>query len=138
MPWPAAWTFDLATGALGFDPNGQPVYLKDIWPSMEEIRGHPQDPGPGALPKEYSRVFEGDERWQALPAPAGTLYAWDPDSTYIQNPPYFEDLGQRPVEAITDARVLLVLGDSVTTDHISPAGAIPVKSPAGQYLIARA
>jgi len=129
---------DLVTEPLGYDPNGKPVYLKDIWPSMEEIQEAIRKTlDPELFKKEYRRVFEGDERWQALPAPTGTLYQWDPESTYIQNPPFFEDLGQRKVEDIQGARVLLVLGDSVTTDHISPAGAIPVKSPAGQYLLSK-
>lgn len=129
---------DFTTEPLGFDPNGKPIYLKDIWPSMEEIREAIRKTlDPELFKKEYSKVFEGDERWQSLPAPTGELYQWDPESTYIQNPPFFEDLGQRKVEDIRGARVLLVLGDSVTTDHISPAGAIPVKSPAGQYLISK-
>ncbi|GAB5602566.1 aconitate hydratase AcnA [Thermus sp. FJN-A] len=129
---------DFTTEPLGFDPNGKPVYLKDIWPSMKEIQEAIQKTlDPELFKKEYSRVFEGDERWQALPAPTGELYRWDPESTYIQNPPFFEDLGERKVGDIRGARVLLVLGDSVTTDHISPAGAIPVKSPAGQYLIGK-
>ena len=129
---------DFTTEPLGFDPNGKPIYLKDIWPSMEEIREAIRKTlDPELFKKEYSKVFEGDERWQALPAPTGELYQWDPESTYIQNPPFFEDLGERKVEDIRGARVLLVLGDSVTTDHISPAGAIPVKSPAGQYLISK-
>ncbi len=129
---------DLLHEPLGHDPNGKPVYLRDIWPSMGEIQEAIRKTlDPGLFRKEYSRVFEGDERWQALPAPTGELYEWDPDSTYIQNPPFFEELGQRRTGDIRGARALLVLGDSVTTDHISPAGAIPVKSPAGQYLIAK-
>ncbi len=129
---------DLLHEPLGHDPNGKPVYLRDIWPSMGEIQEAIRKTlDPGLFRKEYSRVFEGDERWQALPAPTGELYEWDPDSTYIQNPPFFEELGQRRAGDIRGARALLVLGDSVTTDHISPAGAIPVKSPAGQYLIAK-
>ncbi|MER3536910.1 MAG: aconitate hydratase AcnA [Thermus sp.] len=130
---------DFATEPLGFDPNGRPVYLRDIWPSMEEIQEAIRKTlDPDLFKKEYSRVFEGDERWQALPAPTGTLYHWDPESTYIQKPPFFEDLDKpRRIESIRGARVLLVLGDSVTTDHISPAGAIPVKSPAGQYLLSK-
>ncbi|WP_038056397.1 aconitate hydratase AcnA [Thermus amyloliquefaciens] len=129
---------DFATEPLGHDPNGKPVYLKDIWPSMEEIReAMAKTLDPELFKKEYARVFEGDERWQALPAPTGELFQWDPESTYIQNPPFFQTLGQHQVGDIRGARVLLVLGDSVTTDHISPAGAIPVKSPAGQYLLAK-
>ncbi len=129
---------DFTSEPLGYDPNGKPVYLKDIWPSMAEIQEAIRKTlDPELFKKEYSKVFEGDERWQALPAPTGELYGWDPESTYIQNPPFFEDLGQGRVGDIRGARVLLVLGDSVTTDHISPAGAIPVKSPAGQYLMGK-
>lgn len=87
---------DFTTEPLGFDPNGKPVYLKDIWPSMAEIQEAIQKTlDPELFKKEYSKVFEGDERWQALPAPTGELYQWDPESTYIQNPPFFEDLGRR-------------------------------------------
>ncbi|MGQ9692948.1 MAG: aconitate hydratase AcnA [Thermaceae bacterium] len=130
---------DLTTEPLGFDPNGQPVYLKDIWPSMEEIRENIRKTlDPELFKKEYSRVFEGDERWKALPAPEGALFSWDEGSTYIRKPPFFEGLDKpRKVESIRGARVLLVLGDSVTTDHISPAGAIPTGSPAGQYLLSK-
>ncbi|MBW6395467.1 MAG: aconitate hydratase AcnA [Thermus sp.] len=129
---------DFTTEPLGYDPNGRPVYLKDIWPSMEEIReAMAKTLDPELFKKEYARVFQGDERWQALPAPTGELFGWDPESTYIQKPPFFQNLGQHQVGDIRGARVLLVLGDSVTTDHISPAGAIPVKSPAGQYLISK-
>lgn len=92
---------DFTTEPLGFDPNGKPIYLKDIWPSMEEIREAIRKTlDPELFKKEYSKVFEGDERWQALPAPTGELYQWDPESTYIQNPPFFEDLGERKVEDI--------------------------------------
>ncbi|MGQ9511070.1 MAG: aconitate hydratase AcnA [Thermaceae bacterium] len=130
---------DLTTEPLGFDPNGQPVYLKDIWPSMEEIQENIRKTlDPELFKKEYSRVFEGDERWKALPAPEGALFSWDEGSTYIRKPPFFEGLDKpRKVESIRGARVLLVLGDSVTTDHISPAGAIPTGSPAGQYLLSK-
>ncbi|MGQ9734989.1 MAG: aconitate hydratase AcnA [Thermaceae bacterium] len=130
---------DLTTEPLGFDPNGQPVYLKDIWPSMEEIQENIRKTlDPELFKKEYSRVFEGDERWKVLPAPEGALFSWDEGSTYIRKPPFFEGLDKpRKVESIRGARVLLVLGDSVTTDHISPAGAIPTGSPAGQYLLSK-
>jgi len=87
--------------------------------------------------REYSRIFEGDEHWKSMAAPTGPIYAWDPNSTYVKEPPYFEGFAPQPkvLTDIEDARVLAVLGDSVTTDHISPAGAIPVDSPAGRYLI---
>ncbi|GBC78193.1 Aconitate hydratase A [bacterium HR08] len=131
---------DLFAEPLGHDPEGRPVFLKDIWPTPDEVRAAMA----GVLRREmfrrtYADVFRGEERWRALSAPAGELFAWDEASTYIRRPPFFEEL---PIEAppladIRGARVLLVLGDSVTTDHISPAGSIPVQSPAGQYLIAR-
>ncbi|WP_456415450.1 aconitate hydratase AcnA, partial [Thiolapillus sp.] len=128
---------DLNNEPLGHDPNGRPVFLRDIWPSQEEIQKTIRKTlDPEMFTREYAGVFEGDERWQALPAPSGKLYAWDPDSTYIQEPPFFQDmpLEPQPPRNIKGARVLLKLGDSVTTDHISPAGAIPVDSPAGRYL----
>ncbi|WP_456413188.1 aconitate hydratase AcnA [Oceanithermus profundus] len=129
---------DLNNEPLGHDPNGRPVFLRDIWPSQEEIQKTIRETlDPEMFTREYAGVFEGDERWQALPAPVGKIYAWDPDSTYIQEPPFFQDmpLEPEPPRDIKGARVLLKLGDSVTTDHISPAGAIPVDSPAGRYLI---
>ncbi|HGY08667.1 MAG TPA: aconitate hydratase AcnA, partial [Oceanithermus profundus] len=129
---------DLDKEPLGHDPNGRPVYLRDIWPSQKEIQETiRQTLDPEMFKKEYASVFEGDERWQGLPAPSGKLYEWDPNSTYIQEPPFFKDmpLEPEPPRDIRGARVLLKLGDSVTTDHISPAGAIPVDSPAGRYLI---
>ncbi len=129
---------DLDKEPLGHDPNGKPVYLRDIWPSQQEIQETiRQTLDPEMFKKEYASVFEGDERWQGLPAPSGKLYEWDPNSTYIQEPPFFQDmpLEPEPPRDIKGARVLLKLGDSVTTDHISPAGAIPVDSPAGRYLI---
>jgi len=129
---------DFATEPLGFDPNGRAVYLKDIWPSMPEIRDEMRSAlDPELFRTQYARVFEGDEQWQSLQAPAGELYLWNSASSYIQKPPFFETLHAPEPKSIKGARVLLVLGDSVTTDHISPAGAIPVKSPAGQYLISK-
>ncbi len=131
---------DLATEPVGHDPNGEPVYLRDIWPTPEEIQ---QVIATAVRPEmfraRYARVFTGDERWRSLPVPEGDLFAWDPDSTYVQEPPFFKDftLEPAPLRDIRGARVLAVLGDSVTTDHISPAGSIPVNSPAGQYLISR-
>ncbi len=131
---------DLTTEPLGTDPNGEPVYLRDIWPSMEEIRETiARALRPEVFRRNYARVFEGDERWRNLPVPQGGLYAWDPESTYVQEPPYFAGLEPEPaaLQDIRGARVLALLGDSVTTDHISPAGSIPRDSPAGNYLIER-
>ncbi len=131
---------DLASEPLGHDPNGEPVYLRDIWPTPEEIqRVVAEAVRPEMFRARYARVFTGDERWQKLPVPEGDLFAWDPNSTYVQEPPFFKDftLEPEPLRDIRGARVLAVLGDSITTDHISPAGSIPVNSPAGQYLISR-
>jgi aconitate hydratase len=131
---------DLFNEPLGTDRNGQPVYLRDIWPSQEEIRGAIAAAlDPEMFRRQYARVFAGDKFWQNLPVPEGELYAWDPNSTYIQEPPYFVNLSPEPepLSDIEDAYVLAVFGDSITTDHISPAGSIAVHSPAGQYLIQR-
>ena len=131
---------DLATEPLGHDPNGQPVYLRDIWPSQDEIRHAVRSAlSPELFAAEYGDVFTGDENWNRIAVPAGDLYAWDPSSTYVQEPPFFLGLGLAApaVRPIQGARVLALLGDSVTTDHISPAGTIPLHSPAGQYLIAQ-
>ena len=132
-------TVDLTTEPLGQGTDGTPVYLADIWPSEREV----QEAVLGAVGadmyrEKYADVFKGDARWQALPAPTGDIYQWEPDSTYIRNPPYFEGLTSepKPLVDIAKARVLAVLGDSVTTDHISPAGSIRPDSPAGKYLIA--
>jgi aconitate hydratase len=132
-------TIDLTTEPLGVGTSGDPVYLKDIWPSHKEI----QDAMHASIDSDlfsskYADVFKGDERWQALPAPTDTVYQWEPDSTYIRNPPYFDTLTHdpAPLTDIAGARVLAVLGDSVTTDHISPAGSIKKDSPAGAYLMA--
>ncbi|MGH2442978.1 MAG: aconitate hydratase AcnA [Chloroflexota bacterium] len=131
---------DLSRDPLGFDPDGQPVYLWEIWPSAEEIRKTvEQAVKPELFAHQYARVFDGDEAWRTLPVPEGNLYAWDEASTYVQEPPYFQSLAPNPpeLEDIAGARVLLRLGDSVTTDHISPAGSIPKDSPAGQYLVSK-
>src|SRR5579859_137135 len=130
---------DLTSQAIGKDRSGNPVYLKDIWPSQAEIREVMQQAvTPDEFQQEYAEVFDGDEHWRNLPLPAeGELFAWDPDSTYVQEPPYFEGLTEEPAPLtdIEDARVLVMLSDSITTDHISPAGSIPKDSPAGRYLI---
>ncbi|MEQ4208724.1 aconitate hydratase [Actinopolymorpha sp. B9G3] len=129
---------DLVNDPLGQDSEGNDVFLADIWPSEKEI----EDVVAGALAAEmftrdYADVFAGDERWQTLPTPQGDLFAWDADSTYVRKPPYFEGMpaSPAPVSDITGARVLAKLGDSVTTDHISPAGSIKRDSPAGAYLL---
>ncbi|GBC98379.1 Aconitate hydratase A [bacterium HR17] len=131
---------DFETEPLGFTPNGEPVYLRDIWPSMDEIRQTIHKAlKPEMFVARYAKVFEGDERWQKLPVPQGDLFVFDPASTYIKEPTFFADftLEPPPLQDIKGARVLAVLGDSITTDHISPAGSIPVDSPAGRYLIER-
>jgi aconitate hydratase len=129
---------DLFEEPLGVGKDGQDVFLRDIWPSQKEI----QDAVRSAVRREmfaekYRDVYTGDDRWRELPIPEGDRYEWDPESTYIQKPPFFEGIGPEP-EPLTDIkgmRALALLGDSVTTDHISPAGSIPVDSPAGRYLI---
>jgi aconitate hydratase len=129
---------DLTTEPLAEDAHGKPVYLRDLWPTQEEIAEVVRQSVQGDMfRKIYQDVFKGDHRWEALPVPPGDLYAWDAASTYVKNPPYFEDMKPRPepVQDINGARVLAVLGDSITTDHISPAGSIKADSPAGQYLI---
>jgi len=131
---------DFESEPLGYDPNGEPVYLRDIWPTQEEILAATQGSlKPELFREEYARVFEGSEGWNAIPIPEGELYSWDPDSTYIQEPPFFEGISLEPppLRDIKGARVLVFLGDSVTTDHISPAGAFPKESPAGRYLLER-
>jgi aconitate hydratase len=129
---------DLTTEPLGTDPNGEDVYLADIWPTEEDVKAAMSSSiDPEMFRSEYSTVFEGDERWQNLPVPEGSLYEWDLGSTYVQKPPFFENLTPEPapITDIEGARVLALLGDSVTTDHISPAGAIAKTSPAAEYLI---
>ncbi len=131
---------DLESEPLGHGSDGQPVYLADIWPSADEIR---EAIGTAVTPElfrsTYASVFEGDDRWRALPVPEGDRYAWDDDSDYIAAPPFFAGLTAEPgpIAGLSGARVLALLGDSVTTDHISPAGVIPPWSPAGQWLQAR-
>jgi aconitate hydratase len=128
---------DLTTEPLGIDDDGRPVHLADLWPSPDEVRAVIRDAiDPELFQRTYASVFDGDDRWRALPIPAGDRYDWDPASTYIAKPSFFEGLAAEPaaVRDIVDARVLAVLGDSVTTDHISPAGSIPAWSPAGQWL----
>jgi aconitate hydratase len=128
---------DLTTQPLGRDAKGKPVYLGDIWPDPDEIRAVIRDAiDPELFRRTYASVFEGDDRWRALPIPDGDRYEWEADSTYIARPPYFEGMVMEPAPPtdIVDARVLAVLGDSVTTDHISPAGSIVPWAPAGQWL----
>ncbi len=128
---------DLEHDPIGTGSDGTPVYLRDIWPTPEEVKeAMAASITPELFTTSYSTVFDGDERWQSLPVPAGDTYAWDTNSTYVQRPPFFENLGAAVGELsdITGARALAVLGDSVTTDHISPAGVIPATSPAGTYL----
>ncbi len=119
-------------------PEGKPVYLKDIWPTNDEV----EQVVSGNVSREmflndYASVFEGDARWKGLDVPEGELFAWDPESTYVRKQTFFDGMGAEPapVEDIRDARVLAFLGDSVTTDHISPAGAFKATSPAGEYLV---
>ncbi|MGC1635805.1 MAG: aconitate hydratase AcnA, partial [Candidatus Acidiferrales bacterium] len=130
--------FDIVNESLGNDKSGKPVYLRDIWPTPDEVEKTMRSSVTSEMfQKEYADVFTGDEHWRALPIPEGDLYAWDEKSTYIKHPPYFENMPVKPV-ALGDLhgmRALAVLGDSVTTDHISPAGSIQPDSPAGKYLI---
>ncbi|HEV8633565.1 MAG TPA: aconitate hydratase AcnA [Chloroflexota bacterium] len=129
---------DLAHDPIGQDPSGQDVYLRDIWPSNQEIEETiAAAVGPELFRTRYAEVFKGDERWQSLPIPESDLYQWDPASTYAQEPPYFADLSPTPgrPDDVRDARCLVMLGDSITTDHISPAGNIPPDRPAGRWLI---
>jgi aconitate hydratase len=129
--------FDPYNEPIGTGKDGRSVFLKDIWPSQQEIDDVVRESvQPEMFRRQYAHVFEGDEQWQALPVPDSELFAWDDASTYVKNPPYFEDMAREPaaIEPIHGARVLALLGDSITTDHISPAGAIKVDSPAGKYL----
>ncbi|MFC9625441.1 aconitate hydratase AcnA [Streptomyces sp. NPDC056930] len=128
---------DITKDALGIDQDGKPVYLADIWPSEAEVNDVVANSiGEDMFNKSYQDVFAGDAQWQALPIPTGNTFEWDPQSTYVRKPPYFEGMTMEttPVADITGARVLAKLGDSVTTDHISPAGAIKADTPAGKYL----
>ncbi|MBI4398187.1 MAG: aconitate hydratase AcnA, partial [Candidatus Omnitrophica bacterium] len=129
---------NLEKHALGHSAAGEEVYLKDIWPSDAEIREAMKTVDSEMFRKQYQNVFQGDAIWQRLDVPQGSTFAWDPSSTYVKNPPYFVNMPDQPapLKNISGARVLALLGDSVTTDHISPAGNIPEDSPAGKYLIA--
>ncbi len=130
---------NLETDPIGQDKDGNNVYLRDIWPSTEEIAQHLDNAtSPDTFRKIYDGIEQSNAQWNAIPVAGGALFDWQEDSTYIQNPPYFDGLAREPgtIQAVHGARVLLSLGDSVTTDHISPAGAFSAKSPAGQFLIA--
>jgi aconitate hydratase len=132
--------FNFDTDPLGLDRDGNQVYLADIWPSPKEIQKVIESTiSQEMFTKDYADVFAGDTRWQSLPTPEGETFTWDPESTYVRKPPYFDGMTAQPpqVTDISGARVLALLGDSVTTDHISPAGAIKADSPAGRYLAER-
>src|SRR6059036_1739716 len=132
---------DLQDQPIGDDKEGKPVFLKDLWPTPEEVnevvgRAITQE----MYATEYGKIFDGDRFWKTMPSPTGLSYQWDPNSTYVQEPPFFQDFSATPPATIPDivgARVLVSVGDSVTTDHISPAGSIPAASPAGQYLVSK-
>ena len=131
---------DLYHEPLGQDSQGQDVFLKDVWPSPEEVVKTTREAVTRDMfARKYADVFSGDESWQALPIPSGDRFAWEDESTYVKKPPFFEGMQRepQPVKSISGMRVLALLGDSVTTDHISPAGAIPKQGPAGAYLIAQ-
>ena len=131
---------DLMHDPIGTDVNGETVYLRDIWPSQEEVReAVTRAVTPDLFEKNYAHVFDGDEHWRSLPNTEGELFNWDPNSTYIQEPPFFMDMSPepQPVKDIHGARVLAVMDDSITTDHISPAGNFSADSPAGKYLVER-
>jgi aconitate hydratase A / 2-methylisocitrate dehydratase len=130
--------FDMSSEPLGKGKDGKPVFLRDIWPSPQEIESTVRASVTTAMyRKEYGEVFQGDSHWQGLKVPVGDLYAWDQRSTYIKNPPFFEKISKSPAPLtdIRGARVLALLGHSITTDHISPAGSIAIDSPAGKWLI---
>jgi aconitate hydratase len=129
---------DLLSEPLGLDPSGKPVFLRELWPSQKEIQNViDHSLSPEMFKNRYRDVFTGNETWNSIPVSMSDMYAWDSQSTYIQEPPFFRNLTSEipPIREILGARVLVLLGNSVTTDHISPAGAIPAESPAGQYLI---
>jgi len=129
---------DLYNEPIGTDHDGRSVFLKDIWPTQNEINAVvEQSVRPEMFRNQYAHVFEGDELWRSLPTPTTELFEWDPASTYVKHPPYFENMPRQPgpVNDISGARVLALLGDSITTDHISPAGSIKKDSPAGRYLM---
>lgn len=127
---------DIGSEPLGNDRDGKPVYLRDIWPSSQEVAEAVAKVDTSMFHKEYAAVFAGDEQWQAIEVPQAATYVWQPDSTYIQHPPFFDGIGGPPpaIRNVEGARILALLGDSVTTDHISPAGNIKADSPAGRYL----
>ena len=130
--------FDFEAQPLGTAPDGSEVYLRDIWPTAQDVQATIDSAITEEMfTKDYADVFAGDERWRSLPTPEGKTFAWDPESTYVRKPPYFEGMAPdpSPVADVSGARVLAKLGDSVTTDHISPAGSIKADTPAGQYLI---
>jgi aconitate hydratase len=132
--------FDFETEPLGQDQQGQDVFLRDIWPTPAEVQSTIDSSiNSEMFTSQYASVFDGDERWKSLPTPKGALFEWDDASTYVKKPPYFEGMTMTPdpVKDVHGARVLVKLGDSVTTDHISPAGAIKADSPAGAYLSAK-
>jgi aconitate hydratase len=128
--------WDAETDPLGTGRDGQPVFLRDVWPTPAAVREAMGAVTAERFRAEYAVVFEGDERWKSMPAPTGDLYAWQGDSTYIKAPPFFDGMGREPsaLRDVQGARVLALLGDSITTDHISPAGSIKTDSPAGRYL----
>ncbi|HQW20635.1 MAG TPA: aconitate hydratase AcnA, partial [Rhodocyclaceae bacterium] len=129
---------DLTVDPLGTDAHGKPVYLRDIWPSAEEVESLvASSVSSDQFDLEYKRIFEGDTKWQSMPAPTGTLFDWDAKSTYVREPPYFIDFADTPAPPadIIGAKVLALLGDSITTDHISPAGGITAESSVGKYLV---
>jgi aconitate hydratase len=129
---------NLATDSLGTDKNGKDVFLRELWPSVEEVNEAIRTSLKVEMFKrEYERIFDGDENWQRMSAPTGPSYGWDPKSTYVREPPFFEGITAQPAPLtdVVGARALVILGDSITTDHISPAGNIPPDSPAGRYLV---
>ncbi len=134
-------TIDLESEPLGQDREGRPVFLRDLWPRDEEIRRTMREAISSRMYQEtYGRIYEGDEQWRSLEAPSGDIYRWDPDSTYVQSPPFFTGMPREAPTNVADihgARAIAVLGDSITTDHICGAGSIQEKSPAGRYLISR-
>ncbi|MHB1220593.1 MAG: aconitate hydratase AcnA, partial [Gammaproteobacteria bacterium] len=129
-------SIDITKEAIGQDKDGKPVYLKDLWPTNQEVATEVAKVTNKMFSEQYADVFAGNAEWKSMPVPEGETYAWKNDSTYIQHPPYFIDMGEKPkaIKSIEKARLLAVLGDSITTDHISPAGSIKPDSPAGKYL----
>ena len=131
---------NLTSDPIGIGTGNKPIFLKDIWPNQNEILASMEEAlTPELFSKTYASVFDGDEIWQQISIPEGDLYQWEPMSTYIQEPPFFFDLalGEKSIQQIKDARVLALLGDSITTDHISPAGSIPSGSPTEKYLFSK-